>query len=200
MRSRLFIIITLFLLAASAAFADNFAPSIVTLDRVDLYNLDVTVDTSGLGTGYLYFQYGPNGPAAPSTATLQGFVTDGALGLRDTSGEINGVGSSYELPGSVVFDSPSSGLFADFSDLNQFITFGNSIAFHVLFADGIGPLGGASTFSMGLYEDALGATPLVTNDGFLFAEDYANVPEPSTLLLIGPALLGVFGLRKRFAK
>jgi hypothetical protein len=199
MKIRLFIIITLFLVATSAAFPDIFTPY-VTVNRTS-NTLNVAVDTSSIisAPGFLYFQYSQAGTAAPSTATIQNFSTTGTLGLRDASGEVNGVDVTDLLPAPVVFDSTLGNGFS-LEDYNQAITFGSTIGFQVLFNGGIGPIDGASTFSMGFYEDALGASPLITNDGVLFTEDFVNTPEPSTLLLVGPALLGVFGLKKRFSK
>jgi hypothetical protein len=200
MKLRLFIIITLFLVAANAGFADtyNYEPSIVTLSRTN-NTLDVSVNTAAItGSGYIYFQYSQSGTAAPSTATIQNFPAT-ALGSRDTSGETNGVSGTGPLPADVVFDSTQGGLWS-LEDYNHAITFGSIIDFSVLFNGGIGPIGGSSTFYMGLYGEAEGGSPLITNDGVLFTEDFVNTPEPSTLLLVGPALLGVIGLRKRFSK
>jgi len=182
-----FSIIALFLFAASTTFAS--------------YVWNVSIDTTSLNndSGYLYFQYNPGIGAAPTTATISGF-TGGTLGAMG-AGAFSGSGDyvTGNLPGNVVFQNTNG-----VNDYNQAFTFGDSISFHVLFSDpAVGyPDYGASTFSLGFFADEYGATQLPggvmadwTNSGAL-----VTTPEPGTFCLIGPALLGIFGLRKRFSK
>ncbi len=195
MRLRLltFLVIALFLFTASTTFASA------------IWN--VSIDTSSLNndSGYLYFQYDPGIGAAPTTATISGFTTDGTLGLMGAGAFSNpgftddsGYYVTGNLPGDVVFQNTNG-----INDYNQAFAFGNSISFHVLFSDPVVgyPAWGASTFSLGFYADEYGATPLAggvmadwTNGGAV-----VTTPEPGTFCLIGPALLGIFGLRKRFS-
>jgi hypothetical protein len=173
----------------------------------------LTVNTSSLdGTGgYLYFQYDPVS-AAGSTATVYNFATDGALG-GTAPGAFGNSGQFVTgmLPGNVTFANTNF-----VNDYNQAITFGNTLSFDV-FLNGPaagGQAGGSSTFSLGLFQDALGANPLITGDGTLFAINLmndgtvssqtfggqANVPEPSIAVLIGAGMVGLAGMRRRMNK
>lgn len=186
--------LTLFLFAASTSFADGFFDF-----TINDSTLSLTVDTSSLsGTdGFLYFQYNPLN-AADSTATISNFLTDGVLASSRAS-EVDGSAVTGLLPGDVVFANTNA-----VNDYNQGITFGDSIYFDLLFSNPIpgGQEGGGTTFSMGLFGDEFGAVPI---PGFTFWSDLKNdgsiyTPEAGTLWLLGPALLGLFAVRKRISR
>jgi hypothetical protein len=201
MKSRLLVIIALFLLAASSAFANEFF-------------YEVSLDTSSLnGTdGFLYFQYIPvNG--ASSTATIEGF-TGGTLVPSRSSAVVDDSAVTGLLPSYVTFANTNA-----VNDYNQGITFGNSIFFNVLLSDPApgGDLGGSSSFSLSLFQDEFGYLPLLTNDGLLFTTDLMNdgtevasvfadqasvnqVPEAGTLWLLGSGLLGIVGVCRKMKK
>jgi hypothetical protein len=190
------LIIALFIVAASSAFADSFY-------------YEVTIDTSAIADpqGYLYFQYVPVS-GADSTATVADFkLTGGVLG--DQSAEVvDGSAVSGVLPDPVVFANTNA-----VNDYNQ------AIFFRIFFngpAPG-GDFGGSSTFSLGLFQDEYGASPLLTSDGTLFtttllndgntlSEVFANeatvtyVPEAGSLWLLGSGLLGLLGICRRIKK
>jgi hypothetical protein len=176
---------------------------------------EVTVNTSSIAgdSGYLYFQYTPVNAAA-STATLSGFTTDGVLGAQDTVDVVNGSAVSGTLPGSVVFANTNG-----VNDYNHAMTtFGNTISFDVLLstpASG-GPSYGSTTFSLGIFADAFGNTPLLNVNGGNYAgtlftislnndgtgeyqtmADTNVTPIPASVLLFAPGLLGLVGLRRR---
>lgn len=195
------LIISLVMLAAGSAFA--------TSSPYEDYN--VTIDTSSLnGTnGYLYLQYNPSS-AVNSTARVYGFSTDGTLGAQSVN-VVNGSAVTGTLPGNVVFANTNNA--NGINDYNHAELFGNSINFNLLFASnsfGL-PVGGSSTFSLGLYQDEFGASPLL--GGTLFTVDLLNngttsyqvfsnanvstVPEPGTIVLLGAGLLGLCIYNKR---
>src|SRR5208283_3581980 len=120
---------------------------------------DVSVDTGSLGlngqNGYLYLQYNPATTLA-STATVSNFTTDATLGAQ--AAVVNGAAVTGTLPGTVTFANTNG-----VNDYNQAITFGNTINFLLSLSSNsnTATTSGASTFSLGLFGDALGATPLV---------------------------------------
>jgi hypothetical protein len=200
--------LTLLVFAAALLFA---GPALAS------YTFDLTMNTSAVTgtTGYLYMQYDPLN-ATSSTATVFNFSTDGTLGAT-APGAFTGSGTyvTGTLPGNVVFANTNA-----VNDYNQAITFGTTISFDVTLstpASG-GAAGGASTFSLGIFQDSLGATPLynvndpnvpgtvvelnMANNGtasetILDPTDVSNAPIPPTVLLFGSGLLGLFEIRRR---
>jgi hypothetical protein len=198
------LVIALIMFAASSAFAS--------------LGYDVTVDTSSLfgQSGYLYLQYiGAN--AASSTSTVSNFTTDGTLALSPSAGYFNGSAGTLTT-GAVTL---SSGGTIEGTDYNHGITFGNTVSFLVSFpslASG-GTTGGVSTFSLGLYSDASGITPLLNinggnyagtvalvnlmNDGTTSAQSLDSTttatptPIPAAAWLLGSGLMGLVGLRRK---
>jgi len=174
------------------------------------YYIEVTVDTSSLdgSGGYLYFQYTPaNG--ADSTATITDYTGGYLAPFR--SSEVDGSAVTGLLPGEVVFANTNG-----INDYNQGIAFDNSILFRIFFSDPApgGQVGGSSTFSLGLFQDEFGGTPLLTQDGTLFAANLMNdgsvtsdvfapgvradvIPEANTLWLFGSGLLGLLGVGRK---
>jgi hypothetical protein len=174
----------------------------------------VSVDTSSLNSqpGYLYFQYAPVN-AADSTATVTDFSAGGgALGAQSFK-VVDCSAVSGTLPGTVTFLNTNG-----INDYNQAFTFGNNIGFLLSFNNPTpgGQAGGSSTFSLGLYQDELGSTPLL--GGTLFTSDLINdgtvqnqifssgvtanqVPEAGTMWLLGSGLVGLLGIaRNKFKK
>jgi hypothetical protein len=194
------LVIALIMFAASSAFAS--------------LSYDVTVDTSSLAgdTGYLYLQYTPAN-AVSSTATVSNFVTDGALGAQSLN-VVNGSAVTGTLPGAVVFANTNG-----INDYNHAITFGTSINFSLLFASTPGtPAGGVSTFSLGLFSDEGGLTPLLNtsganagtllmvnlmNDGTTSSQALVSqaaatpTPIPAAAWLLGSGIMGLAGIRRR---
>jgi hypothetical protein len=196
------LVISLVMFAASSAFAS--------------LSYDVTVDTtslvnSGYTTGYLYFQYNTAiNQVGTSTAAVQNFSTDGVLG--STAAGAYGNSGNYvvgTLPGTVSFTNGN----VEVNDYNHGITFGNNFHFSLLLPTGTSQIAG-STFSLGLFQDALGYTPLKTVDGTLFtinlnadgtattvvADAGTNVtptPIPAAFWLLGSGLAGLVGIRRR---
>ena len=194
------LITAVMLFAASAAFAS--------------LSYDITVDTSSLsGTdGYLYLQYIPVANAVNSSATLSNFLTDGTLGSQSLN-VVNGAAVTGTLPGSVVFLNANG-----INDYNHAIHFGNGLSFNLVLdsANFGAPSVGSSTFSLGLFSDEFGMTPLVTsdgtflsvslmNDGTATAQVFANgttanaspTPIPAAAYLFGSGLLGLVGIRRK---
>lgn len=188
-------LVLLVMLAASSAFAVPY---------------HVTIDTTSLnGTpGYLYLQYGGLN-AVPSTATVSDY-SGGVLAAANSANVVNGSALSGMLPNTVVFANTNG-----INDYNHGITFGNAINFNLLFASNSfgAPAGGNSTFSLGLYGDENGSTPLLggtlftidlKNDGNTSYEVFSNhanvapVPEPGTIVLLSAGLLGlcIYGKRR----
>jgi hypothetical protein len=192
--------IVLVFLAAGSVFA---AP---------VYN--VSVNTSSLsGTdGYLYFQYVPVN-AAESTATVSGF-SGGTLAPANASNVVDGSAVTGILPGSVTFANTNG-----INDYNHGFTFGNSLSFLLSFTDPLigGLPGGGSTFSLGLFGDESGSSPLITSSGTVFSADLVNdgsvspvtvagissanpVPEAGTMWLLGSGLVGWVGIGRKIRK
>jgi hypothetical protein len=200
LKTKLFVI-ALMILTAGSAFAS--------------ISYDVTVNTSSLSgdTGYIYLQY-VTANAASSTATVSGFTTNGTLAAtNDTIDVVNGSAVTGVLPGSVTFANTNS-----VNDYNHAITFGNSFSFDLSFSapSAGGSASGSSTFSLGLFADAYGNTPSLTDSsaGTLFTVSLVNdgstrtsvlaseakvspVPIPATVWLLGSALTGLVGLKQR---
>jgi hypothetical protein len=194
------LVIAIMMFVASSAFA--------------ALSYDVAVDTSILnGTdGYLYFQYLPVN-ATDSSAMVSGF-SGGLLAPAPSVNVVDGSAVSGSLPGTVTFANTNG-----INDYNHAINFGNTINFHLSFNDPAsgGQPGGSSTFSLGLYQDEFGASPLLggtlfninlMNDGSTSTETLASqasvsvssVPLPAAAWLFGSGLAGLFGLRRREQK
>ena len=194
----------LILFAATGAFAST--------------SYNVTVDTSSLSglTGYLYMQYiSVNG--VDSTATVSAFSTDGALASSASSSVVDGSAVSGSLT-----DSPYTVTFANTNGVNDYnhgITFGSTLSLILTLSDAVsgGIDGGASTFSLSLFADEDGTTPLLnTSDdyaGLLLTINLVNdgsssyevlvsqanvspVPVPAAIWLFGSGLLGLAGLKR----
>ncbi|MGD0584977.1 MAG: NF038129 family PEP-CTERM protein [Oryzomonas sp.] len=201
------LVIAAIIFAASSAFASM--------------SYDVMVNTSSLAntSGYLYFAY-VNTNGTSSTATVSNIVTDGLLGAQDTLDVANGSAVTGTLPGNVVFASTY-----DINDYNHAITFGNMLDFSLTFSNpaaGGSPTDG-STFSLALYADAGGNTPLfngagvnnstpgtvftatLLNNGTASAQvldgstEVTPTPIPAAAYLLGSGLMGLFGIRRRKA-
>ncbi len=202
------LVLALIMFAASSAFAS-------------LSTYDVTINTSSLSgsNGYLYLQYNPFGtnPVA-STGTVSGFSTDGTLGAQDTVDVVNGSAVTGTLPGSVVFANTNG-----INDYNHAIQFGSSISFVLALNNATSNNNsGTSTFSLGLFADAAGSTPLVNVNGGNYAGtlltiDLANngtttssildntvtpasatpTPIPAAAWLLGSGLMGLAGIRRK---
>ena len=172
-------------------------------------SFNISIDTSSLANsdGYLYFQYVPL-DAANSTATVSNFSSDGLLGLQTTNGVVNGDAVSGTLPNALFFANTNG-----INDYNQGMHFGDSLSFLLSFSDpGVGGLaGGSSSFSLGLFTDAYGNSPLLTSDGSLFSLSLMNdvsvisqitanqvqvnpVPIPAASWLFGAGFVGLTGL------
>lgn len=193
------LVIAVIMFAASSAFAS--------------FSYDVTVDTSSLnGTGgYLYLSFNQNGgDTLASTALVQNFATDGTLGAT-APGVFAGSGTyvTGTLP-TVSFANTNA-----VNDYNQAITFGNSLSFNLVLNQTGSDAFAGSTFTLGLYQDALGMSPLKTADGTL-ATFYLNgdgtttaplvadigttattTPIPAAAWLLGSGLMGLAGIRRR---
>jgi hypothetical protein len=194
----------LMLFAATGAFAST--------------SYNVTVDTSSLNelSGYLYMQYiSVNG--VDSTATVSAFSTDGALASGASSSVVDGSAVSGSLTAS-----PYTVTFANTNGVNDYnhgITFGSTISLILTLSDAIsgGIDGGASTFSLSLFADEDGTTPLLNtssdyagllltinlvNDGsssygvLVSQANVSPVPVPAAIWLFGSGLLGLAGIKR----
>jgi hypothetical protein len=192
------LVIALVMFVASSAFAS--------------LSYNINIDTTSLNTqdGYLYLQYAGMNDII-STATVANFTTNGALASASSSNVVDGSAVSGQLQNSVVFGNTNGT-----NDYNHAIHFGTNLNFNLLFASSNfdAPVGGSSTFSLGLYSDEAGLTPLVTTSGTILALDLNNnatttvqllaegvtatpTPIPAAAWLLGSGLLGLVGLRRK---
>ncbi len=200
------LIVALLFFAATSAFAS--------------LSYTVSVDTASLNgqNGYLYFQYIPVN-AAVSTATVSGFATNGTLGAQDTVDVVNGSAVTGTLPGTVVFANTNG-----INDYDHAIQFGNMMNFLLSFSNPApgGQDGGSSTFSFGLFADAVGNIPLLNTTGILgsvpgtlftvsldnsgtaaaqiLTANTAGVPIPAAFWPMGSGLVGLGVIRRRKLK
>ena len=200
------LVIAVIMFAASSAFAS--------------LSYDVTVDTSSLSgtTGYLYLQLNPNfGNTSDATAAVSNFASNGTLGA--TAPVVYGGNVSGTLPATVTFDNGYGTGFTQsgINDYNQAITFGNSLSFHVVLNQILNnPATDGSSFTLSMFQDALGATPLKTADGTMFTVNLNSdgtattvvadagttvnpTPIPAAAWLFGSGLMGLAGIRRRMA-
>jgi hypothetical protein len=192
------LVIAVMMFAASSAFASLS------------YNINIDTNSLNNQDGYLYLQYaGVN--AVNSTATVASFTTNGALASTSSLNVVDGSAVSGQLPGNVVFANTNGT-----NDYNHAIHFGTNLNYNLLFASnnfGV-PAGGSSTFSLGLFSDEGGLTPLVTTTGTLFMIDLNNdgttavktlasgvtatpTPIPAAAWLFGSGLMGLIGVRRK---
>ena len=160
-------------------------------------------------------QYNPLNGVVSSTATVSLFTTDGVLGAKDTVDVADGSAVSGTLPGTLVF-SNTNGV----NDYNHAITFGHVVDFLVTTSNAGNTAGiGASTFSLGVFSDAQGLSPLLNTNGGAYAgtavmiNQYDNgntsavsldasttatpTPIPAAAWLLGSGLMGLAGVRRR---
>ncbi len=167
---------------------------------------DASIDTSSISgqQGYLYMQYDPYSTTVASTATVSGFATDGVLGAQDTVDVVDGTAVTGTLPGPVVFANTYG-----INDYEQAITFGNTLSFVLSFLNtapfvSSGTLG-SSDFSLGLFSDAFGASPLITPTGTVFTASLVDngtvvTPVPAAFWLLGSGLTGLGVIRRKKQK
>lgn len=182
----------LFLAAAAVSFAGTL-------------HYQVTVDTTGLGSGFLDFQFNPGSPGGQTaTAAVTNFVPAGGVpGVPTTSGSVTGT-----LAGGNLVLTNTAGV--DPNAYRQAITFGSTLSLLVTFA---GPLldnpagtGIGTAFEISLLSDSgaflLANRPIVhielfsdgTTSSIVFVDGGSadlvapGVPEPATLGLCAAGL------------
>jgi hypothetical protein len=200
------LVIAVIMFAASSAFAS--------------LGFDVTVDTSAFigQEGYLYYQYTPVN-AVDSTVTLSNFTMDGSGLHASPASQAGSVsGALYATP--TVSFANTYGT----NDYNHGVNeFANKFTFSLAFSSPTpgGTPGGSSTFSLGLFQDVDGYTPLLNASGInnsvpgtLFTIDLNNngttsvqtlaseatvtaTPIPAAFWLLGSGLAGLVGLRRK---
>jgi len=172
-----------------------------------LVNLTVNTSTINGTTGSIDFQFNP-GPLTTQAATVQILNFTGATYVSGTQLDIGGA-TGGPLPTTITI--ANSG--ADNEDFED-IKFGNSLAMTLSFTGPAitSPNGSlsSSTFALALFSDLAGTKPVLTTDpngvlatvkldrntGALIPQSVSgnaqfgsSVPEPSSLLLVGGALL-----------
>jgi hypothetical protein len=193
------LVFALVMLAASSAFAS--------------LSYDFSFDTTRFKNqdGYLYFQFNPIGNALAATATINNFMYNDILG---TTGATVGDGSTVTgtLPGTLTISNTNV-----INDYNHGIHFGSLITFNVLL-DGAAvttPSGSdGNLFTLAVFQDELGMTPLFTPTGTMLTIDLnpdgtalaltatsemniTSAPIPAAAWLLGSGLMGLVGLRRR---
>jgi hypothetical protein len=188
------LIIAIIMCTASSAFAS--------------FSYNVSVNTTSLEglDGYLYFAYGGFN-AVDSTASLYNFKTDGQLSSARSTYVVDGRAVTGALPSSIVFANTNGA-----NDYNHGIYFGKYINFNVTLAAPVfgGQAGGNSTFSLSLYRDEAGFTPLLggtqinlellnngTSTAQVLTTNTTVTPIPAAAWLLGSGLLGLTGLRRK---
>ena len=177
-----------------------------------VYNVSVNTASVNGTTGSLDFNFNP-GPLVTQSASLQilSFAANGTLSgaCPCSTGDVSG-----QLPGTLTFDNGAA-----FNDYFDGFTFGSFLSFDVSLygpalssPDGVSTSG--STFAFSMFSDPSGTIPALTTDtidGFAFTVDVnldgsttvtnfssqtsiapggiSNVPEPSSLVLIGTAMI-----------
>jgi hypothetical protein len=129
--------------------------------RAGSVTYNVTVNTSALAgqVGYLDSQFNPGPGAAPATATISAFTSDGTLQLgaplNGTTGDVTG-----QLSGPLTLGNSSF-----FNDYFEGFNYGSTIHFQLTLSGpavgGSAPSG--SSFAFSLY-DSTGTVPLLTTD------------------------------------